>query len=63
VKVDPLSLELNEKDADVLVPLDGADVIVVSGGVVSGGGLIVHVAVAGVASELPAASVAATLNV
>jgi hypothetical protein len=63
VNVDPDSVELNENDADVLVPLDGAAVIVVSGGVLSGGGLIVQVAVAGVASVLPAASVAATVKV
>ena len=62
-KVLPLSLEVNATDALVAVPLDGAEVIVVFGGVVSAGAEIVHVALAGVASVLPAASVARTSNV
>jgi hypothetical protein len=60
-KVLPASDAVNAIDALVDVPLDGAELIVVSGGVVSAGGEeIVHEAVAGDASVLPAASVART---
>jgi hypothetical protein len=59
-KVDPASLDVNEKlgpcSADGFV---GCDVIVVSGGPVS----TIQVNVAGVGSALPAASVAFTENV
>jgi hypothetical protein len=65
-KVDPDSVELNEKlaDVEVVVP-EGPDPIVVSGGVVSGGGVegaasTDHASLAGVASTFPAASVART---
>ncbi len=58
--VEPASLDVNEKlaDGEVTVP-DGPEVIVVSGGVVSAGGAIVHERLTG---ELvfPAASVART---
>ena len=56
---------MNEKlaDDDVTVP-DGPEPIVVSGGVVSGGGTFtVQVREAGEASVLPAPSVARTSNV
>ena len=64
-KVEPDSDELNVKLAEELVDVpEGPELIVVFGGVVSGGGaLTVQVRVAGVRSELPAASVARTLNV
>jgi hypothetical protein len=59
-KVEPSSLELkpNDADAEATTPL-GPDEIVVSGGVVS----TVHERAAGVASTLPAASIARTRNV
>ena len=61
--VAPASLAVNANEALVeSVDASGPDVIVVSGGVVSAG-VIVHVRVAGVASVLPAGSVARTLNV
>jgi hypothetical protein len=63
--VEPLSLDVNVKlaELDVSVP-DGPPEIVVSGAVVSGGGTFtVHVRLAGEASVLPAASVARTSNV
>jgi hypothetical protein len=62
--VEPDSVEANANAgvASFVGPL-GPAVIDVSGGVVSAGGLIVHVCEAGVASVLPAASVARTLNV
>ena len=64
VNVEPASVEVkpNAGVASLVGPL-GPEVIVVSGAVVSDGALIVHVCVAGVASVLPAASVARTLNV
>jgi hypothetical protein len=63
--VEPVSVEVNPKLAELLVTVpDGPELIVVSGGVVSGGGtLTVHVRVAGVASVFEAASVARTSNV
>ena len=66
--VEPASVEVNSKEALVDVDVDasgGPDVIVVSGGVVSPPPpeLTLQVRVAGVASVLPAASVARTLNV
>ena len=62
--VDPDSLELNANDALVeVVDAFGPEPIVVVGGVVSDGAVIVHVCVAGLASVLPAASVARTLKV
>ena len=58
------SLPLNPKLAAVsVVPEAGLEVIVAVGAVVSAGAEIVHVAVAGEASTLPAASVARTLKV
>jgi hypothetical protein len=60
------SEEENVNEADVLLTVPvGPESMVVFGGVVSGGGavFIVHVRVAGVASTLPAASVALTENV
>ena len=56
--------KLNEADVLLTVPV-GPESMVVFGGVVSGGGavFIVQVRVAGVASTLPAASVALTENV
>ena len=61
--VDPDSLELNANDALVeVVEALGPESIVVFGGVVSDGAVIVHVCVAGLASVLPAASVARTLK-
>ena len=63
--VEPVSDEVNAKlaELEVTVP-DGPELIVVSGGVVSGGGTFtVHVRVAGVASVFAAASVARTSNV
>jgi hypothetical protein len=65
-KVEPDSEEENVNEADVLLTEpEGPEPMVVSGGVVSGGGavLIVQVRVAGVASTLPAASVALTEKV
>ena len=61
----PASVAVNAIEALVEVPLAGAVVIVVSGGVVSpdAGSLTVQVAVAGEASTLPAVSVARTLKV
>src|SRR4051794_41800383 len=59
----PDSDAVNETDALVDSPEAGADVIVVSGAVVSAGGtgaLTDHVVAAGEASVLPAASVART---
>jgi hypothetical protein len=64
-KVEPPSVAVNVKlaELDVTVP-EGPSEIVVSGAVVSGGGTsTVQVRVAGVASVLPAASVARTSNV
>ncbi len=65
--VEPASeLEKLNVASVALVVLAGPLSIVVSGGVVSGGGVgstIVHVCVAGVASVLPAPSVARTLKV
>jgi hypothetical protein len=63
--VEPLSLDVNVKlaELDVDVP-DGPPVIVVFGAVVSGGGTsTVQVRLAGDPSVLPAASVARTENV
>ena len=64
--VDPASEEENEKLAELveIVP-DGPESIVVCGGVMSALGvvLIVKLLVAGLASVLPAASVARTENV
>ena len=51
--------EAQRRDVAVVEP-DGADVIDVSGGVVSTGAVTVHDAVAGVASMLPARSIART---
>jgi hypothetical protein len=60
-KVEPDSLEENVKLALVLVVVAaGPEPIVVSGAVVSGGGWIVQLWLAGVASTLPAASLART---
>jgi hypothetical protein len=64
--VEPLSLELKAKSApvEVVVP-EGPEPIVVSGGVVSAGGVAacsVQLRVAGEGSVLPAASVAFTEN-
>jgi hypothetical protein len=60
----PASVELNVNDALAVVPLGGALVIAVSGGVVSPvGTATVQVLVAGVASVLVAASVACTEKV
>ena len=63
--VEPDSDELNAKLAEALVDVpEGPELIVVSGGVVSGGGAFtVQVRLAGVRSALPAASVARTLKV
>jgi hypothetical protein len=63
--VEPVSLDVNEKLAELLVDVpDGPAVIVVFGAVVSGGGTsTVQVRLAGEASVLPAASVARTSNV
>lgn len=61
-----VSEEENVNEAEVLVTVpDGPELIVVSGGVVSGVGavLTVQVRVAGVLSTLPAASLALTENV
>ena len=59
-KVEPVSLDVNAKLAEVAATVpDGPDPIVVSGAVVS----TVHVRVAGVASTLPAASTARTRKV
>jgi hypothetical protein len=61
---DPASVAENWKLAVVAsVVAAGPLVIVVSGGVVSGGGWIVHVRVAGVGSTLSAGSMARTANV
>jgi methylmalonyl-CoA mutase cobalamin-binding subunit len=63
VKVEPVSVDAKTMLALVLdVNAAGPDEIVVSGGVVSAG-LIVQVYEAGVASVLPAPSVARTWNV
>jgi NaMN:DMB phosphoribosyltransferase len=64
VNVEPDSVEVNPDDELVdVVGFAGPDVIVVSGAVVSAAALMVQVHVAGVASVLPAASVARTLTV
>jgi hypothetical protein len=65
-KVDPASVEENVNEADVLLTVpEGPELMVVFGGVVSGSGavLTVQVRVAGVASTLPAPSVALTEKV
>jgi hypothetical protein len=65
-KVEPVSLEVKANEADVLFTVpEGPDVMVVSGGVVSGGGAVftVQVRLAGVASTLPAVSLALTSKV
>ena len=65
-KVDPASDEENVNEADVLLTVpEGPELMVVFGGVVSGGGTVLTVQerVAGVPSTLPAASVALTENV
>jgi hypothetical protein len=66
-KVEPLSVDVNVKlaELDVEVP-EGPPVMFVFGAVVSGGGggtSTVQVRLAGVESRLPAASVARTSNV
>jgi hypothetical protein len=61
---EPASSELKVKFAVVSAVLAaGPDSIVVSGAVLSGGSTTVQLWAAGVASVLPAASVARTLNV
>jgi len=65
-KVDPASVEENVNEADVLLTVpEGPESMAVFGGVVSGGGAVLTVQerVAGVASVLPAASVALTEKV
>ena len=65
-KVDPASEEENVNEAEVLLTLpDGPELMVVFGGVVSGGGAVLTVQdrVAGVASTLPAPSLALTEKV
>ena len=54
-----MAVKLSEADVAVVEP-GGAEVIEVSGGVVSTGAVTVHDAVAGVASMLPARSMART---
>ena len=64
--MEPASEEENVKEADELLTVpEGPELMVVFGGVVSGGGavLTVQVRVAGVASTLPAPSVALTEKV
>jgi hypothetical protein len=64
--VDPASEEENVNEADVLLTVpEGPELMVVFGGVVSGGGAVLTVQVleAGVASTLPAASIALTEKV
>jgi hypothetical protein len=63
-KVDPASVAVKANvGVESLVGPFGPEPMVVSGAVVSAGGSIVQVRVAGEASTLPAASVARTLNV
>ena len=62
-KLEPASVEAKPKLAEVLVVEAGGPLpIEVSGGVVSGGGVIVQIWEAGVGSGLPAASRARTEN-